>query len=42
MRRRVPDNSKARELVGFDPQTTLDEIISAVAADLKERTSVQA
>ena len=33
MRRRVPDNSKARELVGFDPQTTLDEIISAVAAD---------
>lgn len=33
MRRRVPDNTKARELVGFDPTTTLDEIISAVAAD---------
>jgi UDP-glucose 4-epimerase len=33
MRRRVPDNTKARELVGFDPKTTLDEIISAVAAD---------
>ena len=33
MRRRVPDNTKARELVGFDPRTTLDEIIAAVAAD---------
>ncbi len=33
MRRRVPDNTKARELVGFDPKMTLDEIISAVAAD---------
>ena len=33
MRRRVPDNTKARELVGYDPRTTLDEIIAAVAAD---------
>ena len=32
MRRRVPDNTKARELVGFDPTTTLDEIISNVRA----------
>ena len=31
MRRRVPDNSKARELVGFDPTTTLDQIIANVA-----------
>ena len=31
MRRRVPDNTKARELVGFDPTTTLDEIITNVA-----------
>ncbi len=31
MRRRVPDNTKARELVGFDPTTTLDEIIINVA-----------
>lgn len=33
MRRRVPDNSRARALVGFDPKTTLDQIIAAVAAD---------
>lgn len=33
MRRRVPDNTKARELVGFDPKTTLDEIIRNVADD---------
>jgi UDP-glucose 4-epimerase len=31
MRRRVPDNTKARELVGFNPTTTLDEIILNVA-----------
>ena len=31
MRRRVPDNTKAGELVGFDPTTTLDEIIVNVA-----------
>lgn len=35
MRRRVPDNSKSFELVGFDPKTTLDEIILNVAADYK-------
>ncbi len=33
MRRRVPDNTKARRLVGFDPATTLDEIIVSVAED---------
>ncbi|MCX6497776.1 MAG: GDP-mannose 4,6-dehydratase [Arthrobacter sp.] len=33
MRRRVPDNSKARQLVGFDPKTTLDQIIQNVAAE---------
>lgn len=33
MRRRVPDNTKARRLVGFDPTTPLDEIILNVAAD---------
>ncbi len=32
MRRRVPDNSAARRLVGFDPTTTLAEIIASVAA----------
>ena len=40
MRRRVPDNTKARDLVGFNPTTTLDEIINNVAgsqrAELKE------
>ena len=32
MRRRVPDNSKAREAVGFNPTTTIDQIIANVAA----------
>ena len=32
MRRRVPNNTRSRELVGFEPATTLDEIILAVAA----------
>jgi len=36
MRRRVPDNSKSRALVGFDPQTTLDEIIQSVAEDQRK------
>jgi UDP-glucose 4-epimerase len=31
MRRRVPDNTKARELVGFNPKTTIDQIIANVA-----------
>lgn len=34
MRRRVPDNSKSKALVGFDPKTTLDEIIRRVAASM--------
>lgn len=32
MRRRVPDNRKSRELVGFNPRTTIDQIIENVAA----------
>lgn len=31
MRRRVPDNSKARSVVGFAPRTDIDDIIRAVA-----------
>lgn len=31
MRRRVPDNTKARKLVGFNPTTTIDQIITGVA-----------
>ena len=31
MRRRVPDNTKARNLVGFNPTTTIDQIIANVA-----------
>ncbi|WP_342023257.1 GDP-mannose 4,6-dehydratase [Arthrobacter citreus] len=31
MRRRVPDNTKARNLVGFNPTTTIDQIITNVA-----------
>lgn len=37
MRRRVPDNSRARRLVGYDPKTTLEEIIRIVATDLRAR-----
>jgi UDP-glucose 4-epimerase len=35
MRRRVPDTAKARELVGFRAERTLDDIILAVAAHFK-------
>jgi UDP-glucose 4-epimerase len=34
MRRRVPDNTRSRELVGFRPTTTVDEIILNVAESL--------
>jgi UDP-glucose 4-epimerase len=38
MRRRVPDNSRAEQLIGFHPGTGLDDIILAVAADLRARS----
>lgn len=34
MRRRVPDNGLARKLVGFDPATTLEDMILGVAAPM--------
>ncbi|WP_082474266.1 NAD-dependent epimerase/dehydratase family protein [Curtobacterium sp. Leaf261] len=37
MRRRVPDNTRARAAVGFDPATGLEEIVESVAADLAAR-----
>ena len=33
MQRRVPDTTRAHELVGFDPQVGLDEILSMVVQD---------
>lgn len=36
MRRRVPNNTKAIQTLGFDPKTHLDAIIAAVAASLRE------
>lgn len=33
MRRRVPNNTKSRELVGFEPKTTVDQIILRVAEE---------
>ena len=33
MQRRVPDTTRARDLVGFDPQVGLDDIIQTVIAD---------
>lgn len=41
MRRRVPDNTKANELIGYIPQTTVDQIIDHVAADLGQRGSLE-
>jgi UDP-glucose 4-epimerase len=37
MRRRVPDISKARRLVGFEPQIPLRRIVEEVAEDLRQR-----
>jgi UDP-glucose 4-epimerase len=34
MRRRVPDNTLAGQLVGFRPRTTIEEIIDRVAASM--------
>ena len=42
MRRRVPDATLARVVLGFDPATGLDDIITAVAAHLSETVSVAA
>lgn len=33
MERRVPDCTRARELVGFEPTTSLDEVIRAIVAE---------
>lgn len=33
MQRRVPDTTRARELVGFEPSVSLDEVIAMVVAD---------
>ncbi|MFC0582273.1 NAD-dependent epimerase/dehydratase family protein [Micrococcoides hystricis] len=41
MRRRVPDNSKSHELIGFVPNTGVAQIIDAVAADLRARAQDQ-
>ena len=37
MRRRVPDNTKAHDLVGYEPRTSLTSTIMRVAADLLSR-----
>lgn len=39
MRRRVPDNTLAGELVGFAPQTTVDDIIRRVTAAMTGATT---
>lgn len=40
MRRRVPDNSLASDLIGFQPAASLDDIILAVADALREESVV--
>jgi UDP-glucose 4-epimerase len=42
MRRRVPDNSRAHALIGFDPVTGVDEIIVGVMDYLDDRSTVGA
>jgi len=42
MRRRVPDNTRANNLVGFVPATRLDEIISRVAAGISAEVEADA
>jgi len=42
MRRRVPDNRKAREVLGFNPRTGIYEIIEAVADGLRGSIHVPA
>ncbi|WP_054821041.1 GDP-mannose 4,6-dehydratase [Arthrobacter sp. JCM 19049] len=42
MRRRVPDNTKSHELIGFIPQTTVEQIIDKVAEDLRSREGLEA
>ncbi|GAC1441610.1 MAG: GDP-mannose 4,6-dehydratase [Mycobacteriales bacterium] len=37
MQRRVPDTTRARDLVGFDPKVTLDQIITMVVQDQRGR-----
>lgn len=37
MRRRVPDNTRAEQLVGFIPRTTVDDIVDLVADGLRAR-----
>lgn len=39
MRRRVPDISRARELIGFEPKLDLDEIILSVIAERRARAT---
>jgi UDP-glucose 4-epimerase len=41
MPRRVPDLTKVKNLIGYEPQVGLDEIIRRVVADLRAREDVQ-
>jgi UDP-glucose 4-epimerase len=40
MPRRVPDLSKIKQLIGYEPKVGLNEIIARVVADFESRTSV--
>ena len=41
MPRRVPDLTKIKNLIGYEPKVALDEIIRRVVADLREREDVK-
>jgi UDP-glucose 4-epimerase len=40
MPRRVPDLTKIRALIGYEPKVALDEIIERVVADFRARANV--
>lgn len=42
MSRRIPDLSRIRDLIGYRPTKTLDEMLLAIAAPLRERIDVRA
>jgi hypothetical protein len=41
MRRRIPDITKATNLIGFHPQHQLDRIVKDVAEDLRARLPLE-
>ena len=41
MARRIPDLTRVKSLIGYQPKVGLDEIINRIAAHLRETTSTE-